>query len=112
MTPTFRSSVAAVQRVDLLLAPPATSSVIFARLSARCPSGDPGEAEAGRICSRTNGVFRAADQLHDVVEAPADDVGERRQFSPWPSGRDAIADLDRPVEAAAEPPGRTFMIVT
>ena len=53
---------------------------------------------------------RAADQLHDVVEAPADHVDELAVLA-LADGDDAVVGLQLAV-CCAEPPGRISMTVT
>ena len=54
------------------------SSVTLLRVNSSIFSGEPGAAPAGSTCRRTGRAGLAADELHDIIEAPADDVGERR----------------------------------
>ena len=109
MTPICNSRSPRVHRVDLLLRRllfeldlvAGQREVRFRRARARPRRQD---------LQPHHGVSRAADQLHDVVEPPADHVGHLAGFA-LADGRDAVVGLE-PVEAAAEPPGMTFMTVT
>ena len=58
------------------------SSVIFERFSESWFSGEPGRRASRQDLQPHHGVHRPADQLHDVVEPPADDVGQRPRRRP------------------------------
>ena len=92
MTPT-RSSCSPRRSVWISFLAACDSSVIFERFSEICDSWRARRGGSRQDLQPHERAFRPADQLHDVVEAPADDVGQRARFA-LADGGDAVADLD------------------
>ena len=70
------------------------SSVTLLRVNSSIFSGVPGAAPRGQHLQPHSGAGLAADQLHHVVEPPADDVGERPVVALADAG-DAVVGLER-----------------
>ena len=87
------------------------SSVTLPRASVTTRSPAPGACAGGQHLQAHHGAVLAADQLHHVLEPPADDLGERATGA-LADAEDPVVDLQRAGRAAAGPPAIRLPMVT